>query len=54
MAVTTSDAKSWISCAICGEALALEDAKTGDQGEMVHEDCYVKSVVGEAVEEFGE
>jgi hypothetical protein len=32
---------SLLLCRICGKPLALEAAKTDDDGHPVHEDCYL-------------
>jgi hypothetical protein len=30
-----------IFCAVCGEPMALETAKTDDAGQAVHSECYL-------------
>ena len=51
--MTTYNAKSGTACAICGEPVVMEDAKTDDNGGIVHEDCYVRNVVEGPVTEEG-
>lgn len=33
------------SCAVCNEAVNLEESKTDEHGRAVHEDCYVSTVM---------
>ena len=33
-------------CAICQMAVSLEECKTDEGGQVVHEDCYVQEIVG--------
>jgi hypothetical protein len=35
-------------CAICQIAVSLEECKTDESGQAVHEDCYIRAIVGHA------
>jgi hypothetical protein len=37
-------------CAICREPVNLESAKTDDDGNGVHEECYVEKMIRQAAE----
>jgi len=32
-------------CSICKEPIRLETSKTDENGESVHEDCYIKRLI---------
>ncbi len=32
-------------CSLCTEPVALESASTDENGQPVHEDCYIRSLV---------
>jgi hypothetical protein len=36
--------KRIVVCVICGKPLAIEIARTNEQGQPVHEECYVRSI----------
>jgi hypothetical protein len=39
----------WLpQCAICKSAVILEDCKTDEYGRAVHEDCYIRAIIGDA------
>jgi hypothetical protein len=33
-------------CAICKESVTLEESKTDENGQAIHEDCYVSRLAG--------
>ena len=33
-------------CALCRESVELEESKTDEHGEAIHEECYVSKLVG--------
>jgi hypothetical protein len=38
----------WLpECFICKESVKLEESKTNESGQAVHEDCYVSNVTTE-------
>jgi hypothetical protein len=38
--------QSWLPrCVICKQAVDLTESKTDEQGQAVHEDCYVSTLV---------
>ena len=36
-----ADGKSNVTCRVCGQGVALENARTDDDGRAVHEQCYL-------------
>ena len=42
VAVRTSQAS--IECVICGKRVSLEDSKVSEDGQPVHEECYVSKL----------
>ena len=39
-----SDSHAQVKCAICGKPLPLEDSKVSEDGQPVHESCYVEKL----------
>ena len=35
-----------LQCAICRQAVSIEECKANEYGQAVHEDCYVTHLVG--------
>jgi hypothetical protein len=43
--MTTSGPFLVLICAICGKRVNFERSKTDQNGEAVHEDCYVSEII---------
>jgi hypothetical protein len=39
--ITLSESRTRVECAICSNPIPLEDSKVSEDGEPMHEECYV-------------
>jgi hypothetical protein len=47
VAIRTSQAS--VECAICGKRVSLEDSKVSEDGQPVHEECYVSKITASMI-----